>query len=185
MSDFTAIKAVTETLQQLLVTDLAIAVETKKAPHEISASTPLVGLFLYRAEFNSFLANLDWQKAASTQLIAPPFGLNLQYLVTPYGPDQIEIQKTLGEVMRAFHEHRVVSAGDPALSPDLATMTEELRIVPHPLPLSDMIELWKSFEKVPYRLAATYEVSAVLIDSRITRNVMPVQERHVDLSTIR
>jgi hypothetical protein len=185
MSNFTAIKAVTETLEQLLTTELTIAVETKKAPHDITATSPLVGLFLYRVEFNSFLANLDWQKASSTQLVAPPFGLNLHYLVTPYGPDQIEIQKTLGEVMRTFHEHGVISVGDPVLSPDLATMTEELRIVPHPLPLSDLIELWKSFDKVPYRLAATYEVSAILIDSLTTRNVMPVQERHVELSTLR
>jgi hypothetical protein len=185
MSDFTAIKAVTETLEQLLVTELAIAVETKKAPHDISAITPLVSLFLYRVELNPYLANLDWQRPTSTQLVAPPFGLNLHYLVTPYGPDQIEIQKTLGEVMRTFHEHAVIAAGDPVLSPDLAGMTEELRIVPHPLPMSDMSELWKSFEKVPYRLAVTYEVSAILIDSRTTRSVAPVQERNLDLSTMR
>jgi len=185
MSDFTAIKAVTETLERLLVAELAIAVETKKAPHDISVITPLVALFLYRVEMNSFLANLEWQKTTVTQLTAPPFGLNLHYLVTPYGPDQIEIQKTLGEVMRTFHERAVIAAGDPVLAPELATMTEELRIVPHPLALSDMFDLWKSFEKVPYRLAATYQVSAILIDSRTTRNVMPVQERHVELSTLR
>jgi Pvc16 N-terminal domain len=185
MSDFTAIKAVTETLEQLLVTELAIAVETKKAPHDITTTAPLVALFLYRVEINSFLANLEWQKTAVTQLTAPPFGLNLHYLVTPYGPDQIEIQKTLGEVMLTFHEHAVIAAGDPVLAPDLATMTEELRIVPRPLALSDSIELWKSFEKVPYRLAATYEVSAILIDSRTTRTVTPVQERHLDLSLLR
>ena len=33
------------------------------------------------------------------ELVAPPFGLNLHYLITPYGPDELEIQRTLGEVM--------------------------------------------------------------------------------------
>ena len=61
----------------------------------------------------------------------------------------------------------------------------ELRIVPHPLPLNDMFELWKSFEKLSYRLAVTYEVSVVVIDSALTRSVLPVQERVLDLSPLR
>lgn len=182
MSDFKAISATTKTLERLLVAKLAIPVETLLAPHDISVMTPLVGIFLYRVEVNPFLANLDWKRTSGTQLAAPPFGLNMHYLITPYGPDLIEIQKTLGEVVRVFHDFPVVDAADPLLAPELAGMTEELRIFPHPLPLNDMLELWKSFEKVPYRLALTYEVSAVLIDSAISRSVVPVQERNLELS---
>jgi hypothetical protein len=144
-----------------------------------------VGLYLYRVEYNAFAANLDWQASSATQMIAPPFGLNLHYLVTPYGPDELEIQQTLGEVMRAFHEQPIILANDPLLSPDLAGMTEELRIVPRMLSLADMLELWRAFEKVPFRLCATYEVSTVLIDSRNTRSIQRVQERVLDLSARR
>ena len=112
-------------------------------------------------------------------------GLNMHYLVTPYGPDELEIQQTLGEVMRAFHERPVMLASDPLLSPDLADMTEELRIVPRMLALPEMLELWRAFEDVPFRLCVTYEVSTVLIDSRIKRNVQRVQERVLDLSARR
>lgn len=185
MSDFNAIRAVTQTLKKLLVDELTIAVEESKPPDEITGTDPLVGLYLYRVEFNPFLANLDWKANSATTLSAPPFGLNLHYLITPYGPDQIEIQKTLGEVMQVFHDRAVIRQGDPALNPDLSTMTEELRIVPHLLPLSEMFELWKAFEKVPYRLAVTYEVSTVIIDSALTRNVQRVQERHLNLSPLR
>lgn len=186
MSDFKAISATTKTLERLLVGKLGVAVETTLPPTELGAITAaLVGLFLYRVEMNPFLANLDWKRTSSTQLVAPPCGLNMHYLITPYGPDQIEIQKTLGEVIRVFHEYPVIDAADPLLSPDLAGMTEELRIVPHPLPLNDMLELWKSFDKLSYRLSLTYEVSAVLIDSGLTRNVLPVQERNLELSTLR
>jgi hypothetical protein len=185
VSDFKAISATTKTLERLLIDKLAIPVETLLPPHDITATTALVGIFLYRVETNPFLANMEWKRTSSTQLVAPPFGLNMHYLITPYGPDLIEIQKTLGEVISVFHEYPVIDAADPLLSPDLAGMTEELRIAPHPLPLNDMFELWKSFEKVPYRLAVTYQVSAVLIDSSRARSVLPVQERNLELSTLR
>ena len=186
MSNFTALRAVTDTLKALLLAQLpGITVEEKKSPADISVLTPLVGLYLYRVEHNAFAANIDWQASSATQLIAPPFGLNLHYLITPYGPDELEIQQTLGEVMRAFHERPIVLAGDPVLSPDLAGMTEELRIVPRMLTLPDMLELWRAFEKVPFRLCATYEVSTVLIDSRTVRNVQRVQERVLDVSARR
>ena len=87
--------------------------------------------------------------------------------------------------MRAFHDRPVILAGDPLLSPDLVGMTEELRIMPRMLSLPDMLELWRAFEKVPFRLCATYEVSTVLIDSRNTRNIQRVQERVLDLSARR
>jgi hypothetical protein len=186
MSNFTAIRAVTDTLKALLLAQLpGIDVEEKKSPTQITGTAPLVGLYLYRVEQNAFAANLDWQASSATQLIAPPFGLNMHYLVTPYGPDELEIQQTLGEVMRAFHERPVILASDPLLSPDLADMTEELRIVPRMLALPEMLELWRAFEDVPFRLCATYEVSTVLIDSRIKRNVQRVQERVLDLSARR
>lgn len=185
MSDFKAIAAATKTLERLLFGKLGVAVESTLAPTEITATTALVGLFLYRVEINPFLANMDWKRTGATQLAAPPIGLNMHYLVTPYGPDQLEIQKTLGEVIRTFHDFPVIDAADPLLSPDLAGMTEELRIVPRPLPLNDMLELWKGFEKLSYRISVTYEVSAVLVDSTLTRSVMPVQERSLEISTLR
>lgn len=186
MSNFTAVRAVTDTLKALLVAELpGITVEEKKSPADTSVVTPLVGLYLYRVEYNAFATNLDWQDSGVAQLVAPPFGLNLHYLITPYGPDQLEIQQTLGEVMRAFHEHPVIRAGDAVLSPDLADMTEELRIVPRTLPLSDMLELWRAFEKVPFRLCVTYEVATVLIDSRTKRDVQRVQEHVLEMSARR
>lgn len=186
MSDFTAIAAVTDTLKALLEQELpGLAVDTLKAPAELGGVAPKVSLYLYRVEHNPFAANLDWHAVTDTQLVAPPVGLNLHYLITPYGPDEPEIQRTLGEVMRTFHEHALVRQGDPVLAPALATMTEELRIVPRMLSLSDMLDLWRAFEKVAYRLSVTYEVSTILLDSRVTRNVRRVQERVLDVSPLR
>lgn len=185
MSGFNALRAVTDTLATLIENDLAITVDKDHAPHALGGDTALLSVYLYRVEPNPFLANLEWQSAGTSQLIAPPLGLNLHYLFTPYGPDQPEIQRTLGELLRLFHEQPVLRVGHPALSPDLASMTEELRIAPHALPFADLMDLWKSFYNVPYRLSVVYEVSAVLIDSRTSRSVTRVQERHVELGTLR
>jgi hypothetical protein len=186
MSDFSAIAAVTNTLKALIEQEIAgLTVEVLKAPVELGGKAPLLSMYLYRVEHNPFTTNLDWQTRSDTELAAAPFGLNLHFLITPYGPDEIEIQRTLGEVMRVFHENGLIRAGDPLLDPVLSEMTEELKIVPRTLPLGEMIDLWRSFDKASYRLSTTYEVSTVLIDSRIVRNVQRVQERVIDIGPMR
>jgi len=186
MSGFTAIRAVTDTLDTLLSTALGVATERNIPPHLLTATTPLLSIYLFRVQPNGFVNNLDWQSVTSSQLRSPPFGLNLFYLLTPYGTDQSQIQLLTGEVMRALHDQPVIRTGDPALHADLATMTEELRIIPHPLTLTESLDLWKSFgSNVAYRLGLTYEVSTVLIDSQITRNINRVAERVVDLGMMR
>ena len=186
MSDFNAIAAVTNTLKTLIEQEVGgLTVEVMKAPVELGGAEPRLSLYLYRVEHNPFTANLDWQTRTDTQLVAAPFGLNLHFLITPYGPDELEIQRTLGEVMRAFHENALIRNDNPVLDVALAQMTEELKIVPRTLPLGEMIDLWRSFEKASYRLSATYEVSAILIDSRILRNVQRVQERVIGVSPAR
>ena len=186
MSDFSAIAAVTNTLKALIEQEIGgLTVEVLKAPVELSGSGPKLSLYLYRVEHNPFTTNLDWQARSETELVAAPFGLNLHFLITPYGPDEIEIQRTLGEVMRVFHENGLIRSGDPLLDPVLTEMTEELRIVPRTLPLGEMIDLWRSFDKASYRLSTTYEVSTILIDSRVTRNVQRVQERVIELGPMR
>lgn len=184
MSSFTAIAGVTGTLKSLLLREVAgVTVEEAKPPVELgNGQNPAIGLYLYRVEFNPFFANLDWQENTATHHSGPQLGLQLHYLVTPYGPDELEIQRTLGEAMRTFHDFPVLRDGDPILAPALAGMTEELRIVPHQLSLGDMLDLWRAFETVPYRLCVTYEVSALLIDSGLSRDVSLVRERVIEVS---
>ncbi|MCE2970750.1 MAG: DUF4255 domain-containing protein [Burkholderiales bacterium] len=186
MSAFTVIRDVTRTLDVLLTNEVGVAVDSDRSPAEIAVVAPLISLFLYRIERNPSFANLGWQPGGTAaQLVAPPFGLNLHYLICAYGPTQVEIHATLGEVMRVLHDHAVIRADDPVLDPNLAAMTEELKIVPHNLSLPDTMELWKSFERVPFRLSLAYEVSVVVIDSAVTRTVRRVQERRVEVEQLR
>ena len=80
MSSFNAIRAVTDTIDRLLFLSMGIATDRITPPNLLSASTPLVSIYLYRVQTNAFMNNLDWQSVTSTQLRAPPIGLNLYYL---------------------------------------------------------------------------------------------------------
>ena len=51
--------------------------------------------------------------------------------------------------------------------------------------LGDLLDLWRGFDRTSYRLSATFEVSTVLIDSRVVRTVRRVQERVLDVSPAR
>jgi hypothetical protein len=178
VSDFNVITGVSKTLAAVIHNATGLAVENDKSPADDIAGN-VVHLYLYRVEQNPFFVNNDWINPSTTVLRQPPIGLNLFYLITPYGAGQLEIQKTLGEVIRVFHETAIVPPAD--LDPSLADTTEELRVFLNPLPLEEMSTFWKSFEKRSYRLSLTYKVSVVLIDSRVQRTVQRVEERNVEV----
>lgn len=165
-----------------------ITIDVDGTPATLNGIAALVNVYLFRIERNPFTSNFDWAPevpglpGALATYRAPPFGLNLHYLVTPYGPSQTEIQRTLGEVMQVLHDHPVLRAGDALLPPELAEIVEELRIVPRTLPLAELLDLWRAFGERAFRLSMVYEVSAVLVDSLTTRTVRPVQSRVLDVA---
>lgn len=184
MSSFSVINGVTRTLHTFLNTATGVAVESDLSPAGvISDATPLIHLYLYRVERNPAFTNNDWVRPNTSTLQEPPIGLNLFYLITPYGNGQQQIQITLGEVVKVFHETPIIPPA--AFDPALADTIEEVRVVLHPLPLDQMLELWKGFQQRSYRLSLTYEVSAVLIDSALTRPVRRVEERHLEVGQLR
>jgi Pvc16 N-terminal domain len=184
MSDFRAIAGITRTLAAFLQSATGVTTSGEKAPSDtISDATPFIHVYLYRVEQNPAFANNDFIAASDTKLVDPPAGLNLFYLITPYGPDQIEIQRTLGDVIQAFHETPVIPPS--AFDPLLTNVSEEIRVFPAPLTLEQMTDLCRCFGQRPYRLATTYEISVVLIDSRVSRDVTRVQERYVGVKTLR
>ena len=111
---------------------------------------------------------------------APPVGLNLFYLVTPYYDSQLDVQTTIGQVVQTFHNTPIIDPSE--YDPVLSDTTEELRVIEHSLSLDQMSDLWRSFDQSSYRLSLTYEVSVVLIDSAVSRTVQRVDERRVEVS---
>lgn len=185
MSSFSVIKGATITLSDFLADATSLPIEYDKAPDDsdVNDGVAMVHIFLYRVEVSPFFVNDDWQRPSSNELREPPIGLNLLYLFTPYGKGQTEIQATLGQIIQAFHQTPIIPAS--FFHPTLADTTQELRVVPRPLSLEQTIDFWRSYELRTYRLAVSYEVSVVLIDSAASRMVVPVEEREVGIGTLR
>lgn len=184
MSSFRVLNGVTRTLAAVLRNATGVTVEFNRSPAEAIADTlPLIHLYLYRVARNPFVENADWSAPTPSMLEGPPVGLNLFYLVTPYGSDQSEIQVTLGEIIQVFHDGSVISPAD--YDPLIADATEELRIIRHDLPLETMTEFWRAFEGKSYRLSTAFEASVALLSSTHTRAVTRVEERHVDVQALR
>ena len=180
MSGYTAISGVTRTLGEFLRARTGVTVEYDRSPADTIADTaPLIHLYLFRVEQNRSFVNGDWIRSGDTVLQQAPIGLNLHYLITPYGPGQLQLQVTRGEIIGVLHDSPIIppSAYDAALT----GTTEELRVVQRPLSLEESTELWRAFDGRSYRLSVTYEVSVVLIDSSVTRTVTRVAERHVQV----
>src|SRR5260370_36837063 len=104
MRDCRFISGVNTSLGPCLKGQTGVDVDTDKAPSgPISDATPLIHIYLYRVEYSPFWMNNADVVSSSTVLTSQPIGLNLFYLITPYGPGQTNIQTTLGEVIRGFN----------------------------------------------------------------------------------
>jgi hypothetical protein len=130
------------------------------------------------------------QNASNGQNLAyrsvPPLALSLNYVLTVSASDKTSdklAQNALSSAMLALHDQpwlgRDRFLGFSASS-GLENQIENIRITMHPLSLDDVFKLWSGFQ-TPYRLSVAYEVSVVLIDSKVkSREPLPVLSRGTD-----
>lgn len=193
MSASTAIGMVSESLRNLLVGEMTITpppAVTVLAPDESGGGSRRVNLFLYKAQENASLKNLDWQpkRGNSSRLVPPPLSLNLFYLVTTYAPNDPQsgnsaAHELLGEAMRVFYENPIVS---PAyLTEGLADANHQIKIMLNTLDLEELSRVWNTFTQ-PFRLSVLYEVSVVQIDMLTeSERAMATRVRTVGIPDVR
>jgi hypothetical protein len=144
MSGFGAVAGVTRTLARVLQRETTVAVETTQSPADTIADNPSkIHLYCYRVEPNRFFRNADWLHPTPTQQQPPPLGVNVHYLVTPYGSDQLEIQRTLGDVLQVVHEMPIIDPVD--FDAAIADTTEELRVLWNAMSHDALVDFWRSF----------------------------------------
>ena len=201
MSDFRAIGGVSATLQTLLgdrmewpdgITSAPITV----GPPPFSAldvnprlELPRVNLFLYRVTENGFLQNQEIPgRGTGSGFGHPPLSLNLHYLVTAYGNEEIMVGGTaffddsnaqflLGSAMRVLHDLPVITpnlatarapSGAIILHESLRDDFEQVKTTLEPLTLDDFSKIWTALS-LRMRLGASYVVNVVQIESRRRR----------------
>ncbi|HEX8556920.1 MAG TPA: DUF4255 domain-containing protein [Pyrinomonadaceae bacterium] len=171
-------------------------------PAEDGAVSRQLNLFLYHVAPNTGWSNLGLPSRDSrgARLTNPPLALDLYYLLTAYGKEDLEAEILLGYAMQRFHETPVLTRGairqalaqpggpvsgagllPPALgalnASDLAEQVEQVKLVPHPLNLEESSKLWSAFQS-NYRPSVAYHVSVVLVEAEgPVRSALPVLRR--------
>jgi hypothetical protein len=200
MSSALAIAGVSRTLRSLLRDRMEQPpVDVTIAPPD-AVVTGMTGrrlnLYLYQISENGFLKNQEIPgQGHPADYGRPPLSLDLHYLITAYGANDtnvdadLEAQQILGDAMRVFHEHPVVTEdlhehdnpADPlVLDPSLVGQFEKIKVVLHPSSIEEFSRIWTALPQSNFRRSVAYHVSVVQIESRRPRrSVLPVRERVV------
>ncbi|WP_194825056.1 DUF4255 domain-containing protein [Nocardia sp. XZ_19_231] len=192
MANTLALTAVTTALRNLLLA----GVQNKDAglgPFTVTTRTPdhartnvtgsSLNLFLYRTVVDAAWFNGEPSpRVLAGEPQVPPLPLNLQYLITAFGPDDVDTNmlghRVLAAAMSVLYNQPLFSVTDlsAVADSDLAAQAERIRITALPLSVDDISKLWSAFQS-QYRISAAYQVGVVLIDSEPGRVPQPVLRR--------
>ena len=206
MSGALAIAGVTAALKDLLndgllnhdLSSLGSFTVTAQAPDRINTGnneTNLLNVFLYQVT-----PNLGWRNAdlpsrdgRGQRITNPPLALDLHYLVTAYGTQDMNAEILLGYAMQLLHEtpvltrqqlRAVLGAPSPVdgstvpgifgtlSAEDLADQLELVKIAPNYLSSEELSKLWTAMQ-ARYRPSMAYMVSVVLIQAQAAAKAAP------------
>jgi hypothetical protein len=184
VSKFTAIWAVSRTLQLLLDTQLGadpqftggppvpVSLLSPKAIREPGSAVPSssVSIWLYRVIRNEYLLNNRPERTVSNQVPHAAIPINLHYLITPMNEDPESQQVVLGKVLQVFNDYAILRGSD--LQESLRGTTEQLRVSLETLTLEELTQVWYSLQE-PYQLSVSYLVEIVTIESGLEPELAP------------
>lgn len=216
MSNALAIASVTAVLKDLLNNRL-IDHDLTASVGEITVSTlppdridaleaekkSRLNLFMYQVTPNIGWRNvgLPSRNGNGERISNPPLALDLHYLLTAYGAEELHAEILLGYGMQLLHETSILTRGairksltppspvigNATLPPELQALftselseqVEQIKISPSALSTEEISRMWSAFQ-ARYRPTAVYQVSVVLIESRSsTKAPLPVRARNI------
>lgn len=220
MANAYALVGVTAVLRDLLrngltaqdvndVVTLDNAMVTTLPPERLGRTDDLasrLNLYLYRTTPNTGWTNerMPSRTAGGERCSNPHLALDLHYLLSAYGRNDLDAEVMLGVGMQVFHEVPILTRnllsqvlrttnqggvlpagfGDKNVD-ELAEQVEQVRISPYHHDTEEMSRLWSSLN-AGLRPSALYKVTVVLIESRVsTRQAPPVRSRTVRAEPLR
>jgi len=180
------------------VTVSALPPDRVNAPNGVEPTQ--LNLFLYHVTPNPGWRNERLPSrdgSGRTRLSNPPLALDLHYLLSAYGAEDLHAEILLGYAMQLLHETPVLSrsAITTALNPSpplgtalppalqalaecgLADQLEQIKITPEYLNTEEVSKLWTAVQS-HYRPTAAYVATVVLIESMLpARATLPVLSR--------
>lgn len=171
MSDYTVIKAVSDTLFQILKDGITnnpdpqlngVQIDLRSPKEMRIAQAAGVSLWLYRITRDADLLNDRPQRVSPTQIRPTPLPIHLYYLVTPLVVDAGDRQTLIGRVLQLLNDHTILRGAD--LQDSLVGASDEFRVTLETLSLEELTRVWFSLSE-PYDLSVSYEVQVLKIDS--------------------
>jgi hypothetical protein len=214
MSNAMAIAAVTAVLRDLLNNGLidhnvpgAVGDVTVMAvpPDRINVAannfSSRLNLYLYKVSQNAGWRNigLPTRDSNGERMSNQPLALNLHYLLTAYGNEDLHTEILLGYGMQILHETPILTRDAIRISlqpptpgtnlgglppqlqalftSELAEQVELIKIWPETMTAEEFFNTWSAFSTT-YRPSALYQASVVLIEShRSVKSSLPVRHR--------
>lgn len=204
MSGALAIAGVTAVLREILTdalvdhgvsTIVAGATVTAVAPDRISLGNGAaegLNVYCYGVSPNQGWRNagLPSRNGRGERLTNPPLALDLHYLVTAYGAEDLHAEVLLGHAAHRLHEVPALERDtvrsilqQPTIlngrlaDSDLADQVEVVKITPESMSAEEISKLWTAFQ-ASYRPSAAYRASVVLIQAdEPLRTPLPVLTR--------
>jgi len=171
MSEFTALRAVSLTLQALLDAEITQSSDPQIKGVNVHLLSPKlarekdktgVSLWLYRLQREPDTLNRPLERSGPSQLRYRPLPLTLHYLVCAIFDEPKDEQAVLGKVVQVFHDHAILRGA--LLKDSLQGEDDELRLVLEALTLEELARVWDSLNE-PYQLSLSYALQVVEIDS--------------------
>lgn len=206
MSSALAIAAVTATLKDLLndgllnhdLSPVGNFTVTAQPPDRVTtgnAEANQLNIFLYQVTPNLGWRNaeLPSRNARAERISNPPLALDLHYLISAYGAQDLNAEILLGYAMQLLHETPVLSrtqlrqvlavpspvdgnfvAGrfGTVSADDLADQVEQVKISPVYLSADELSRLWTAMQS-RYRPSMAYLISVVLIQAQGGARIAP------------
>ncbi len=158
-----------------------------------------LNLFMFQVTHNQGWSNTGFpsHNSRGERVSNPPLALDLHYLLTAYGPDELISEILLGFGMQLLHEmpvlardtiKQLLSDANSAASTlpiefkqlvtsKLDEQIEQIKITPKSMNTEEISKLWTAFG-AKYRPTSAYQATVVLIESnQSTRTSLPVRKR--------
>ncbi len=138
-----------------------------------------INLFMYFAETRALAANVPPAHTSPTTAEGETLALDLHYLVSAYGANELDAEALLGMAMQLFYETPALtreaisavlsakfaeSASNRPVTREISSLTERVenvRIVPSTHSIADLARLWVA-TGASLRPSAAYRVSVIL-----------------------
>jgi len=194
MSNFRAIAAVTQVLKGILnngltaadLTGTVTALPLDKIDVDNTNEVKQLNLYMYLSNLNPGWRNQDlpYRNSEGQRVSNPYLALDLNYVLTAFGDEELYAEQLLGYGMLVFHEHGVLpkelidtELTTPPLSvAGLSNQIEQIKITQDVLSTEEVSHLWTSFG-AKHRQSAYYKITVVLIENeKPSRVALPVQQ---------